>query len=69
MATRPGATRREATRSSRPDTTKPFAVLSFSKTQRLALARLRSVKLKLRLTAVDAAGNVTVTTKTLKLRR
>ncbi len=108
------------------DTTKPFAVLSFSKSQRLAralrkglvgtgssnevgklrldvlragkmvatsgeralagpggmkltakfttkakraLARLRSVKLTLRLTAVDAAGNVTVTTKTLKLRR
>jgi hypothetical protein len=109
-----------------PDTTKPFAVLSFSKAQRLAralrkglvgsgssnevgklrldvlragklvatsgervlggpggmkltakfttkakraLARLRSVKLTLRLTATDAAGNVTVAKKPLTLRR
>ena len=41
----------------------------FSRKGRRALASKRSAKLALRLTVTDAAGNVTVTGKTLKLRR
>jgi hypothetical protein len=41
----------------------------FTRKAKRALARLRSVKLTVRLTATDAAGNVTVTKKTLTLKR
>jgi hypothetical protein len=41
----------------------------FTRKAKRALARLRSVKLTLRLTATDTAGNVTVTKKTLTLKR
>jgi hypothetical protein len=41
----------------------------FTRKARRGLARLRSAKLPLRLTATDAAGNVTVTKKTLTLKR
>jgi hypothetical protein len=44
-------------------------VARFTKKAKRKLARLRSAKLTLRLTATDAAGNVTVRKKTVKLKR
>jgi hypothetical protein len=41
----------------------------FTRKAKRTLARLRLVKLTLRLTATDTAGNVTVTKKTLTLKR
>jgi hypothetical protein len=41
----------------------------FTRSGKRALGRLRSAKLTLRLTVTDAAGNVTLAKKTLKLKR
>ena len=44
-------------------------VAKFTRKGKRALGRLRSAKLTLRLTATDAAGNVTIKKKTVKLKR
>jgi hypothetical protein len=44
-------------------------IAKFSRKGKRALARKKSAKLVFRLTVTDAAGNATVTKKTLKLRR
>jgi hypothetical protein len=44
-------------------------VAKFTRKGKRTLGRLRSVRLVLRLTATDAAGNVTVKKKTVKLKR
>ncbi len=44
-------------------------VAKFTKKWKRKLARLRKAKLTLRLTATDAAGNVTVKKKTVTLKR